>query len=110
MPIHLTKNAAEQIKTIAEDAEFEDGWNLELGVKSGGCSGLQYEFNIWESASRENDRVFEQHGVTVRVHPRAYLYLNGVTVDYKKDGLDSGFVFSNPNAKRSCGCGTSFTT
>lgn len=80
---------------------------IKLGVKSGGCSGLNYVLDIVESPD-ENDRVFSQHGVRLFCDPKSYLYLNGTQVDYESSLTGGGFKFTNPNAKRSCGCGTSF--
>lgn len=112
MTISLTERAAEEVKKIANENEFDEDWYLRVGVKSGGCSGLQYEFDLFASGENEyeNDRVLTSQGVTLRIHPKAYLYLNDLTISYSSDGLNSGFSFDNPSAKRSCGCGTSFTT
>jgi iron-sulfur cluster assembly protein len=81
---------------------------LRLGVQGGGCSGLSYLFKL-ESAPRPKDNIFEFDGVQVFVDPKSLVYLDGMTLDYRESLIYSGFVFENPNAKKSCGCGTSFS-
>ena len=82
---------------------------LRLGVLGGGCSGLSYQFKF-DTQPRPKDKVFDFDGVHIFVDPKSILYLHGLTLDYKESLMQSGFVFENPNAKKSCGCGTSFTT
>jgi iron-sulfur cluster assembly protein len=106
--IHLTEKAAEQVKGLLAKENLE-GYGLRVSVAGGGCSGLSYKL-VFEKAEQQGDRVAEQHGVKVFVDPKSYLYLNGVTLDFT-DGLNgTGFTFTNPNAKGTCGCGTSFHT
>ena len=85
---------------------------LRLGVLGGGCSGLSYQFKF-DTKTRPTDRIFEfgddAARVRIAVDPKSMLYLNGMTLDYQETLMQSGFVFHNPNAKKSCGCGTSFT-
>ena len=79
-----------------------------MGVRGGGCSGLTYSLNF-DVQQKENDRVFDSHGLKIMIDSKSYLYLVGTTLDYT-DGLNgSGFTFNNPNATQSCGCGSSFT-
>lgn len=79
-----------------------------MGVRGGGCSGMNYVLGFDNQLS-EDDQVFEQDGIKLVCDMKSYLYLNGTEIDYE-DGLNgSGFVFKNPNAKRSCGCGQSFS-
>lgn len=104
--IHLTDTAVAELKRLLA-AEKEENMFVRLGVSSGGCSGLSYAMEF-ANDPKEAERVFEFDGLTVRVDLKALMYLNGVTLEYKT-GLMGGFSFSNPNAKRSCGCGTSFT-
>ena len=103
--INVTPNAAAKIRQAMAAHSLEGG--LRLGVLGGGCSGLSYQFK-YDKAPRPNDKVFEFEGVKVFVDPKSYLYLHGLTLDYQESLIQSGFVFENPNAKKSCGCGTSF--
>lgn len=80
---------------------------LRLGVQGGGCSGLSYLFRF-EPKPRPNDQVFRFGDVEIYVDPKSMLYLDGMTLDWKDSLIHSGFVFENPHAKRTCGCGTSF--
>jgi iron-sulfur cluster assembly protein len=81
---------------------------LRMGVRGGGCSGMTYDLQF-DSELRKHDKEFEIDGVKVVVDVKSYLYLNGTTLDFVTQGLTGGFTFVNPNAKSSCGCGTSFT-
>lgn len=104
--ITITDRAAEKIREITA-AEKREGQGLRLKVVGGGCSGLQYKLDF--DAPKSGDRVFEKDGAKVLVDMKSLLYLNGTELDYKEELMASGFVFQNPNVKRSCGCGTSFT-
>lgn len=108
--ISLTEKAAKQAVKMMQDNEIDpqSDYGLRVGVKAGGCSGMNYVLDIVDSPN-DNDRSFKIHGVNVYCDPKSYLYLNGTQVDWQDGMVDSGFKFSNPNAKRSCGCGTSFT-
>jgi iron-sulfur cluster assembly protein len=79
-----------------------------VGVKGGGCSGFSYLLDLTET-QKETDEVFWQHGVRIICDPKSLLYLNGVTVDFRDEVMGRGFVFNNPNATSSCGCGSSFS-
>jgi len=79
-----------------------------VGVQGGGCSGLSYAMRL-ETQARSQDRVFEEHGIRVFVDPKSFLYLQDTTLDYQADLMKQGFVFQNPQASRTCGCGSSFT-
>jgi iron-sulfur cluster assembly protein len=81
---------------------------LRLGVQGGGCSGLSYNIRF-DSQPRERDRIFQYGDVRVFVDPKSFIYLNGMTLDYQETLMQQGFVFVNPNASKSCGCGTSFS-
>jgi len=81
---------------------------LRLGVLGGGCSGLSYQFKF-DPKPRPTDNVLNYEDVNVYIDPKSMLYLNGMTLDWKDSLMQSGFVFDNPNAKKNCGCGTSFT-
>ena len=80
---------------------------LRVGIKGGGCSGFSYTLDVTEKPT-EDDQVFQSHGVNVVCDPKSYLYLNGTSVDFKDEIMGRGFVFNNPNATSSCGCGSSF--
>ena len=106
--ITVTENAAGQIQKLIEKQHTE-AHGLRVGVKAGGCSGFEYVF-AWEPAPREADLVFDgPQGVRIWVDPRSHRILDGTTLDFDTSLLSRGFVFQNPNAKSTCGCGVSFT-
>ena len=108
MPIVLSETAAREIKTIIEQQELDaENIRLRVGVKGGGCSGFSYLLDLTEQ-SRDTDEQFEQHGVQIVCDPKSYLYLNGTSIDFKDEIMGRGFVFNNPNATNTCGCGSSF--
>lgn len=91
----------------------EDGYNpatdyIRVGVKSGGCSGLSYDLKF-DKQQEEGDKVFEDNGVRIIVDKKSFLYLIGTTLEYSGGLNGTGFVFNNPNANRTCGCGESFS-
>ncbi|MGP1272155.1 MAG: iron-sulfur cluster insertion protein ErpA [Phycisphaerales bacterium] len=105
----ITETAAREINTIIEQQELDrEKVCLRVGVKGGGCSGFSYVLDLTETM-KETDEVFEQHGIRVVCDPKSLLYLNGTTVDFKDELMGRGFVFQNPNATSSCGCGSSFS-
>jgi iron-sulfur cluster assembly protein len=107
MAITLTERAAEEVRKIMTDQKLGEDTVLRVGV-GGGCSGFQYKlaFDKWFDATK--DSRYEQHGVAVVMDKKSALYLDGTTVDFF-DGLEKrGFTFENPNAVKSCGCGSSF--
>jgi iron-sulfur cluster assembly protein len=109
MAIEITETAAREIRTIIEQQELEPTKvRLRVGVKGGGCSGFSYLLDLTEQ-EKEVDEKFEKHGITVVCDPKSYLYLNGTTIDFKDEIMGRGFVFNNPNASSSCGCGSSFS-
>lgn len=104
--ITLTNNAANKIKDIIKN-ENDENMSLRLGIKGGGCSGFNYSLNFEKSIS-ENDQVFTEKGIQIVIDPKSYIYLAGTELDFV-DSLDgSGFTFNNPNAVKTCGCGSSF--
>jgi iron-sulfur cluster assembly protein len=107
--IHMTEHAAEKILAllVKEGVSPETG-GLRVGVQGGGCSGLSYAMRL-DTQARDRDRVFEEFGARIFVDPKSLLYLNGTTLEYEETLMRQGFVFQNPNAARSCGCGSSFT-
>jgi iron-sulfur cluster assembly protein len=105
----LSATAAKEIKHIIQEQELDaEKVRLRVGVKGGGCSGFSYLLDLTES-QKETDEEFEQHGVKIICDPKSLLYLNGVTIDFKDEIMGRGFVFNNPNATSSCGCGSSFS-
>lgn len=110
MPINLTETAAKEIKQIIKDQNLpQDNTRLRVGVKGGGCSGFSYMLDLTEEPKAESDEELESHGVKILVDMKSYLYLNGVEIDFKDEVMGRGFVFKNPNATSTCGCGSSFT-
>jgi len=108
MAIGLSEAARSQVKALKEAQNLPETVFLRMGVKGGGCSGMSYMLEF-DTEQGPHDREFEIDGVKVVVDKKSYLYLNGTTLDYVKEGLQGGFTFVNPNAKSSCGCGTSFS-
>jgi iron-sulfur cluster assembly protein len=107
--IQITEKAAEKIRALlVKDGVPADTGGLRVGVQGGGCSGLSYAMRL-EVKSRERDQVIEENGARLFVDPKSFLYLNNTTLDYREDLMRQGFVFENPLATRSCGCGSSFT-
>ncbi|MGY6216054.1 HesB/IscA family protein [Methylolobus aquaticus] len=106
MTLTVTESAARQINK--QLARRSDAIGLRLGVKKSGCSGFAYVIDYADSVLPE-DAVFEQYGVKVVVSQDALPYLDGIEVDYRREGLNEAFRFNNPNVKASCGCGESFT-
>ena len=109
MAIELTERAAQEVKTILGKQNLPvEATYLRLSVKGGGCSGFTYALDLTETRG-EHDELFDSHGVRLVCDPKSYLYLNGTTLDFKDEIMGRGFVFNNPNASGSCGCGSSFS-
>ena len=107
--LHVTEKAVARIRTaMAKEGVSPEEGGLRLGVTGGGCSGMSYVMRV-ESHPRERDRVFEFDGVRVFIDPKSFIYLNGMTLDFEETLIRQGFNFINPNATRSCSCGTSFS-
>jgi iron-sulfur cluster assembly protein len=105
--IEVTPKAVEKIRDAFQREGVSEG-GLRLGVLGGGCSGLSYQFRF-DRKPRPTDNVYSYDGVQIYVDPKSMVYLDGMTLDWKDSLIQSGFVFENPHAKRSCGCGTSFS-
>ena len=106
--IILTDKARTEITKIMAANSIPDTYGLRVGVKGGGCSGLSYSLGF-DKEARETDKLIEKEGVRIFVDPKSLFYLSGTQLDYT-DGLNGkGFVFNNPNATKSCGCGSSFS-
>ncbi len=106
--VSISELAATKIKYFAEKQGIKENVGVRVAVKGGGCSGLTYDLQITDQ-ELESDKTIEQYGVKVMVDKKSYIYLVGTELEFS-DGLNGkGFVFTNPNAKKSCGCGTSFS-
>ena len=108
MAIVITEKAADEVRRVRVEQKFEDDMFLRIGVAGGGCSGFNYTLSFDSAFDEQADSKFDQHGFAVVVDKKSALYLDGTTVDWY-DGLEKrGFTFENPNATKTCGCGSSF--
>ncbi|MCB9882015.1 MAG: iron-sulfur cluster assembly accessory protein [Planctomycetes bacterium] len=106
--ITLTERAVLEIRRILDEQhQDQPDMGLRVGVKGGGCSGLSYTLRFDQKT--EKDKVLDTNGVPVYCDPKSYLYLEGMTLDFEDTLMGRGFKFHNPNAKRTCGCGDSFS-
>jgi iron-sulfur cluster assembly protein len=106
-PLALTERAISEVRKIMEQNSIPESYGLRVGVKGGGCSGLSYNLGF-DAEKREGDKVLEQEGITMFVDNKSLFYLMGCEIDFT-DGLNGrGFVFNNPQATKTCGCGSSF--
>ena len=106
MAIGLSENAAAKIRSLLADSD-KAGGGLRVKVVGGGCSGLQYKMDL--DVERPGDKAFGDGEAKILVDRKSFLYLNGTELDYNDGLMQSGFTLRNPNVKRSCGCGASFT-
>jgi iron-sulfur cluster assembly protein len=105
--VFITARAALEIRKIKDENKIPETHGLRLGIKGGGCSGMTYVL-AFDETPKETDTVYEIEGLSVYIDPKSQFYLSGTTLDFA-DGLDArGFVFNNPQAARTCGCGHSF--
>ena len=107
LSITITEDAATHIREFAEQSG-KPGANIRVGVKGGGCSGLTYVLDLVDEPG-DNDKVIEEHGLQLYVDKKSYVFLAGTQLEYSGGLNGKGFVFNNPNAKTTCGCGTSFS-
>ena len=108
--VTLSAIAANEIKKIIKDQGLpEAATRLRVGVKGGGCSGFSYMLDLTEEPAAESDEEIECQGVKILVDQKSMLYLSGVEIDFKDEVMGRGFVFKNPNATSTCGCGSSFS-
>lgn len=108
MGVTLTEKAASEVKRIMADQKIETETVLRVGVTGGGCSGFSYALGFDKHFDEKADARYDCHGVPVVVDKKSALYLDGTTIDFY-EGLEArGFKFDNPNAVKSCGCGSSF--
>ena len=107
--VQVTERALVRIRSAMEkEGISSQQGGLRLGVQGGGCSGLSYNIRF-DTQPRERDRVFTFGGVRIFVDPKSFIYLSGMILDYENTLMKQGFNFVNPNASRSCGCGSSFS-
>lgn len=105
--LDFSSAAVNKIQDMAAKENLE-GYGVRVMIVGGGCSGFNYDMDF-ENEARDGDQVFEFHDLKVYVDPMSFQYLSGTTVDYVESFSQSGFHFDNPNAKRTCGCGSSFS-
>ena len=107
--ILLSEAASASIKEIIQQQDLDAAKVfLRVGVKGGGCSGFTYTLDLVEEEAGENDEILEHRGIRILVDSKSLLYLSGTKIDFRDEIMGRGFVFSNPNASTSCGCGSSF--
>src|SRR5258706_12292232 len=108
--IEITEKALAKVRSaLAKEGISPEQGGVRLGVQGGGCSGLSYNVRF-DTQPRERDRVFQYGDIRVFVDPKSFIYLHGMVLDYQETLMQQQFVFVNPNAKKSCGCGTSFSS
>jgi iron-sulfur cluster assembly protein len=107
LTISITESAAKHVRDFTGKSETEDV-SLRVAVKGGGCSGLTYDLSM-DPKPLDNDKAIEERGVTILIDKKSYIFLAGTVLDYSGGLNGKGFIFSNPNAKTTCGCGTSFS-
>ena len=107
--IKVSESAKKKVEALMQEDGFDANTDyVRVGVKSGGCSGLSYDLTFDKSV-QENDKIFEDNNIKVVVDKKSFLYLVGTTLEYSGGLNGKGFVFNNPNANRTCGCGESFS-
>tara|TARA_B100000780_G_C21096475_1_gene442253 strand:- start:1328 stop:1654 length:327 start_codon:yes stop_codon:yes gene_type:complete len=106
--IHVSETAREQVAKLKAEEQVPQDSFIRVGVKGGGCSGLTYQLKF-DTELSENDKQYDDNGVTIVVDKKSFLYLVGTTLDFSGGLNGKGFEFVNPNASRTCGCGESFS-
>ena len=106
--VTLTASAIQEVKRLMGE-EQKPHVALRVGVKGGGCSGFSYQILLEDASPKQYDTLFEQEGVKMLIDAKSHLYLDGTVIDYKNGLMGGGFEFQNPLAKKSCGCGHSFS-
>lgn len=107
IPVVMTAKAVEMVKITRDQEGIDPNHGLRVAVRGGGCSGFEYSLDF-ENEARPNDFVYDQNGLTLYVDAVSARYLEGTTIDYVLGMAGAGFKFINPNAKGTCGCGSSF--
>lgn len=105
--VQLSETAAKQIEKLKSEASVNDAGFLRVKIVPGGCSGMSYKLDF-DTRTTDEDKVFDQHGTRVVIDKKSFLYVAGMTLDFEGGLNGKGFIFSNPNAAKSCGCGSSF--
>jgi iron-sulfur cluster assembly protein len=110
LPITFTESAFKELKNICEDlnTDYNDSKGLRIGIKGGGCAGFTYILGI--DSSKDNDEIYDYMGLNVYIQKAHILYLFGMEIDWLDNLQNRGFIFNNPNAKETCGCGISFSS
>lgn len=107
LPVSITQSALQEIKNLLKNGNYKEHIGLRLGVKGGGCAGFTYILDFDEK--KEADHIYELDGIAIYIDKAQEIYLHDCEIDFK-NGLDNrGFIFNNPNASATCGCGTSFS-
>ncbi|GAB4146097.1 MAG: iron-sulfur cluster assembly accessory protein [Planctomycetaceae bacterium] len=109
MAVIITENAANEIRRVITEQQMPETTVLRVGVAGGGCSGFQYKLGFDEKTDETQDHVADYHGIRVAVDKKSALFLDGTTIDFYSGLEKRGFTFDNPNAVKSCGCGSSFS-
>lgn len=107
--VRLTEKAAKEVRKIMDEQNYPPETMLRVGVAGGGCSGFSYSLNFDQKSDETVDDVYEFHGVKMVIDRKSSLYLTGTTIDFYDSIERRGFVFNNPNATKTCGCGSSFS-
>jgi len=105
--IQVSEEAKTKLLSLMKEEGYQDTDFVRVGVTSGGCSGLSYDLGF-DAKKKEDDKLFEDNGIKILVNKKSFLYLIGTTLEYSGGLNGKGFVFNNPNASRTCGCGESF--
>ncbi len=108
MAIILTPEAAQKVRSLMQQPGQQEAKGLRVRVQGGGCSGLSYQIQL-DRAAGDHDHVWQSEGIEVYCDPKSALFVDGTRIGYHETMMESGFTFENPNAKGTCGCGTSFT-
>ncbi len=108
MAITLTEKAATKVKDLIRQDGGHEGTGLRVRVVGGGCSGMSYQLMI-EREGRTDDKVFDSQGIRIYLDPKSALFVSGTEIDWQESMMGAGFAFKNPQAKGTCGCGSSFT-
>ena len=106
--LYLTDIAAEKVKDLIEQKKESNYLGIRIGLKSGGCGGNTYKFE-YATSKKDSDEEFSDKGINIFVDKKAMLFLIGTTIDYVENDFSGGFIFINPNAKKTCGCNKSFS-